>query len=239
MVFAAGLGTRMRPLSAHTPKPLIRLQGRPLLDHALERFEAAGIERVVVNTHHLALQIQAHLAHRPARTEVVVSHEEQLLETGGGLVKALPLLGDEPFYTANMDTLWIDGKTPALERLRRAYDPARMDTLLLLQPRSRTVGYTGPGDFGLNAAGELTRGSERPYVATGLQVLHPRVLTGRSVTRFSLAEIWLASPRPDGSLPHRHGLVHDGDWLHIGTPSELAAAEQFLARKSSLELSEP
>jgi len=232
MLFAAGLGTRMRPLTEHTPKALIELSGKPLLDYALARFEAAGVARVVVNTHHLAEQIAAFLARRESRMELVRSHEEQLLDTGGGAVKALPWLGSEPFFTANMDTLWFDGATPALERLRAAFDPARMDALLLLQPLERTVGYGGKGDFGLGPAGELTRGGARPFVATGLQALHPRALAGRACMPFSMREIWFAGERPDGSLARVHGLVHDGDWLHVGTPAELAAAEQFLSTRA-------
>ena len=229
MLFAAGLGTRMRPLTEHTPKALIRLRGKALLDYALERFEAARVARVVVNTHHLAEQIAAHLAARESALEIVRSHEETLLETGGGVLHALPALGSDAFFTANMDTLWLDGEQPALERLREAFDPEAMDALLLLQPRARTVGYVGRGDFGLSARGEIVRGGTREYVYTGLQVLHPRLLAGRSVAPFSLTEVWFARERPDGTLPRIHGLVHDGDWLHVGSPSELAAAEAFLA----------
>jgi len=231
MLFAAGLGTRMRPLTDQTPKALIELDGKPLLEHALARFEAFGVARVVVNTHHLAEPIAAYLARRRSRMEVVRSHEDVLLETGGGVMKARALLGDAPFFCANMDTLWLDGPTPALDRLRDAYDPARMDTLLLLQPRERTVGFAAPGDFGLTNAGVLTRGEARPYVAAGLYVVHPRALAAREVERFSMAEVWLATQQADGSLPGRYGLVHDDDWLHVGTPAELAAASAFLAAR--------
>jgi N-acetyl-alpha-D-muramate 1-phosphate uridylyltransferase len=233
ILFSAGLGTRMRPLTEHTPKALIRLAGKPLLDYALERFEAAGCTRIVVNTHHLAQQIADHLAARTARAEIVRSHEPVLLETGGGVVQALPWLGtDQAFFCANMDTLWFDGpRESAIDRLRARWDPARMDALLLLQPLAHTVGYGGRGDFGLNDAGELTRSDERPYVATGLYVLHPRALVGRPAEPFSMREIWFAPQRPDGSLARIHGLLHDGDWLHVGTPSELEAAEAFLARR--------
>lgn len=232
ILFSAGLGTRMRPLTEHTPKALIPLAGKPLLDYALERFEAAGCTRIVVNTHHLAQQIADHLQQRPARAEVIRSHEDELLETGGGAVKALTWLGAQPFFCANMDTLWFDGPgASALDRLRAHWDPERMDALLLLQPLARTVGYSGRGDFGLNASGELTRTGERPFVATGLYVLHPRLLAGRKVEPFSMRELWFAPERADGSLARIHGLEHDGDWLHVGTPAELAAAETFLAQR--------
>lgn len=234
MLFAAGFGTRMRPLTEHTPKALIALAGQPLIEHALARFEAAGVERVVVNTHHLAAQIDDYLARRAARVrsamEVVSLHEPTLLETGGGLVNALPLLGSAPLFTANLDTMWIDGTVPAIERLRRAYDPARMDVLLLVQPHARTVGYAGRGDFALGQGGHLSRGGVRTHVATGLSVLHPRALTGRTATPFSLSQIWFRDQQEDGSLPHTYGLEHDGAWLHVGTPAERDAVEAYLAR---------
>lgn len=231
MLFAAGLGTRMRPLTEHTPKALIELNGRPLLDYALERFEHAGVERVVVNTHHLAPQIEAYLRARPTRMELVLVHEPTLLETGGGVVNARAWLGDEPFFTANMDVLWLDEGTPALERLHAAYDPEQMDALLLLQPFARTVGYAGRADFALNARGELSRAEPRAFVYAGVQVLHPRTLLGRKAEPFSLREVWLAGQRADGSLARMHGLAHDGAWLHVGSPSELAAAAQFLEQR--------
>jgi N-acetyl-alpha-D-muramate 1-phosphate uridylyltransferase len=234
ILFSAGLGTRMRPLTEHTPKALIQLAGKPLLDYALDRFEDAHCTRIVVNTHHLAEQIADHLARRQARAEIIRSHEPVLLETGGGVVRALPWLGsEEAFFCANMDTLWFDGpRESAIDRLRAHWDPARMDALLLLQPLTRTIGYGGRGDFGMNPEGELTRDGERPYVATGLYVLHPRTLLGRAAEPFSMREIWFAPQRPDGSLARIHGLQHDGDWLHVGTPSELAAAESFLVHRS-------
>lgn len=234
LLFSAGLGTRMRPLTEHTPKALIQLAHKPLLDYALDRFEAAGCDRIVVNTHHLAEQIAAHLAQRASPAQIIRSHEPLLLETGGGAVQALPWLGtDEAFLCANMDTLWFDGAgASAIERMRHSYQPTQMDALLLLQPLSRTVGYAGRGDFGLNAAGELTRGAERPYVATGLYALHPRALAGRKAEPFSMRDVWFAPQRPDGSLARIHGLVHDGDWLHVGTAAELAAAEAFMSTRA-------
>ena len=231
MLLAAGLGTRMRPLTERIPKALVALAGRPLLDYALARFEDAGCTRVVVNTHHFADQVARYLAQRGARCELRVSHEPVLLESGGGLVQALPLLGHAPFLVANADTVWIDDGTPAIARLREAFDPERMDALLLLEPRTRAADYAGPGDFGLNDEGEIVQGGERPYVFRGLQVLHPRSLAGRVATPFSLREVWAAARRPDGSIARHHGLVHaHGRWLHVGTPAELSAAEHALAQ---------
>jgi N-acetyl-alpha-D-muramate 1-phosphate uridylyltransferase len=235
ILFSAGLGTRMRPLTEHTPKALIPLAGRPLIDHALDMFEDAGCTRIVVNTHHLADKLAAHLAQRPARAEIIRSHEPVLLETGGAAVQALPWLGsEEAFFCANMDAAWFNGPGQGvIERMRGHWDPDRMDALLLLLPHERTIGYAGPGDFGLNAAGELTREGARPFVFISLYLLHPRTLVGRKAEPFSMRDVWFASKRPDGSLARVHGLVHDGDWLHIGTPGELAAAETFLAQHRS------
>ncbi|HEX5660648.1 MAG TPA: nucleotidyltransferase family protein [Polyangiales bacterium] len=233
MLFSAGLGTRMRPITARIPKALIELGGKPILDYAIERFNEVGCRRLVINGHHHADQLEAHVARTPSEAELVYIHEPVLLETGGTVVSALPLLGPDAFFAVNMDMIWLDtpGSVPALERLRRAFDPERMDALLLLQPMTRTVGYGGRGDFGLNAAGELTREGERPYAYASLQILHPRLFAGRKLETFSLREVWFAPQRPDGSLARIHGLVHEGDWLHVGTPGELAAAEAFLAQR--------
>ena len=236
MLFAAGLGTRMRPLTEHTPKALIALDGQPLIEHALTRFEAAGVERVIVNTHHLAGQIDAYLAERAKKArsamEVLSVHEPVLLETGGGLVNALPLLGEAPLFTANLDTMWIDSEVSAIERLRRAYDPVRMDVLLLVHPHARTVGYAGKADFALCPDGRLSRGVRRTHVATGLSVVHPRALAGRTAVPFSLNQVWFRDQQEDGTLPHTYGLEHDGAWLHVGTPAERDAVEAYLARAS-------
>jgi MurNAc alpha-1-phosphate uridylyltransferase len=238
MLFAAGLGTRMRPLTEHTPKALIELADKTILDYAIDALDAAGVERIVVNTHHLADKIASHLDARRARgaqkAELVRVHEPVLLETGGAIVNALAWLGDEAFFTANMDMVWLDAREAplsAIERMRRAFDPDVMDALLLLQPRSRTVSYGGPGDFGLNAAGELTRGSERPFVYASLQLIHPRLFQARALAPFSLRELWFAGQRSDGSLARIHGIVHTGDWLHVGSPGELTAAREWLAEQ--------
>jgi MurNAc alpha-1-phosphate uridylyltransferase len=240
MLFAAGYGTRMRPLTDATPKPLITLGGRALLDFNLQRFLDFVCERVVINTHYLADQIADHIARWRAETpgsarnyaasELCISHESELLETGGGIVKALPLLGSDPFFSANADSFWIDGAEPALARMGARFDAARMDALLLLVPRARSVGYQGPGDFDLDPeSGELIRHGARPYVFSGLHLFHPRLFAGRAVAPFSLRELYREAERPDGRLARFHGLVHDGDWVHVGTPAELAAAERHLA----------
>ena len=232
MLFAAGLGTRMRPLTATTPKPLVRVAGRPLLDYAIDRLAAFGVSRIVINTHHLAEQVQAHVRALPSRAELCISHEDPVLETGGGIVKALSLLGDGPFFSANSDTIWIDGIEPALSRLAHAYDPSRMDALLLLHPRHKAIGYSGPGNFALTDEGQLVRAAQPPYVFTGLQVLHPRLFAHRRAEPFSLRDLYTAAEGARGALSRMFGLLHDGDWIHVGTLEELAQAEQYFERTS-------
>jgi MurNAc alpha-1-phosphate uridylyltransferase len=233
MLFAAGLGTRLRPLTDRTPKPLVEVAGKPLLDYALDRFEAAGVTRIVVNTHHLAEQVETHVRSRKSRAELCLSREEPVLETGGGVVKALPLLGDAPFFSANSDTIWVDGSESALARLARAYDPERMDALLLLHPRDTAIGYSGPGNFALLADGQLARTSEAPYVFTGLQVLHPRLFAGRRAEPFSVRDLYLAAEGARGALSRMFGLLHDGDWIHVGTMDELREAEHYFAGRAT------
>ncbi len=232
MVFAAGLGTRLRPLTQHTPKPLISVGGRALLDHTLERFDEAGIRQIVVNTHYLAAQVQAHLATRFPYLALTLSHEDPILETGGGIAKIIDYFGQAPFFSANSDTIWIDRDVPALTRLAQAFDPERMDALLLLHPVARAIGYQGPGDFALAADGALVREACAPYVFTGLQILHPRLFKGRKAEPFSLRELYLAAQGADGRLSRMHGLVHTGDWVHVGSPEELALANAFFAGRA-------
>jgi MurNAc alpha-1-phosphate uridylyltransferase len=239
MLFAAGLGTRMRPLTDTIPKPLVALNGRALLDYNLQHFIDFGCERVVINTHYLADQIAAHVARRRGASELCLSHESELLETGGGIVKALPLLGAEPFFSANSDSFWIDGPEPALARMSQRFDPERMDALLLLVPHARALGYQGAGDFDLEpGSGALLRHQARPYVFTGLHLFHPRLFAGRAAVPFSLRELYRAAQAPDGRLLRFFGLVHDADWVHVGTPDELAAAERALARSKTAEHTE-
>jgi MurNAc alpha-1-phosphate uridylyltransferase len=229
MLFAAGLGTRLRPLTEHTPKPLVTLRGKALIDYSLERLVAAGCERIVVNTHHHAQQLAAHLRVHAAADLITISHEPLLLETGGGIVQALPLLAPEPFLSMNSDAFCIDGAEPALARLASAFDETRMDALLLLVPLAASVGYGGGGDFELNPDQTLRRCATPRYVFSGYQLLHPRLFQGRSATPFSLREIYRAAERADGTLLRMHGLLHDAAWVHVGTPEELAAAEHYLA----------
>lgn len=227
MVLAAGLGLRMRPLTLDRPKPLIAVAGRTLLDHVLDRLGAAGVTRVVVNTHYKGEQIAAHLR---GRTDLAVelSPEAELLDTGGGVKNALPRLGAEPFYVVNADNVWLDGPTPALTRLAAAWDPARMDILMLLAPSVLAVGYEGRGDYFLDPEGRCRRrrGQEiAPFVFAGVQIVSPSAFADTPAGAFSNTLVWDRAEEA-GRL---YGLRHDGVWLHVGTPEALGEAEARLA----------
>lgn len=227
MVLAAGLGTRLRPLTEETPKPLVKVAGRPLIDWVLDRLAAAGVKRAVVNTHWLAERIVDHLAERRA-PEIIYSHEPEILETGGGVKKALPLLGPGPFFAVNAKILWLNGKIDALHRLVAAWDDARMDALLLLQPTATAVGYDGLGDFVLDPIGSIRRRRERevaPFLFSGIQLLHPRLFEGAPDGFFSLNLLYDRAIEA-GRL---YGLRHDGEWYHVSTPRQLAEVEERLA----------
>ena len=228
MVLAAGFGERMRPLTERMPKPLIAVAGKPLLDHVLDRLAAAGVERAVVNVHYLADQIERHLAGRTAPSIAISDERGQLLDTGGGVVKALPALGTEPFLHVNSDTLWIDGVRPNLVRLAEAFDPARMDALLLLAPTADSIGYAGRGDFAMAADGRLSRRAEReiaPFVYAGAAILRPQLFEGAPVGPFSLTRLFDRQAEA-GRL---YGLRLEGVWMHVGTPDAIALAEAAIS----------
>ncbi|HEX2654568.1 MAG TPA: nucleotidyltransferase family protein [Xanthobacteraceae bacterium] len=224
MILAAGRGTRMAPLTNHKPKPLVSVAGRPLIDHVLDRLADAGVERAIVNIHHFADQIEQHLASRK-RPEIVISDERaELLDTGGGVVKALPLLGDMPFYHFNSDTIWIEGITPNLDRLAAAFDPADMDALLLLASTATSIGYEGRGDFSLAPDGRIQKRGERdivPFVYAGVAIFNPALFTDAPQGVFSLTKLFDRAAQT-GRL---HGLRLDGVWMHVGTPEAITAAE--------------
>jgi MurNAc alpha-1-phosphate uridylyltransferase len=226
MVLAAGIGERMRPLTLDTPKPLLQVGGRALIDWTLDRMAAVGISRVVVNTHYKADMLERHLKAR-ADIDIAISYEPERLETGGGVTRALPLLGDSPFYVANSDSVWLDGPTPAMNRLAAIWDAERMDVLMLLMAAPRSELYEGPGDFMMDASGRLTFRPERriaPYVYSGLHIVHPRLFAEAPEGSFRLTRLWRKA-EAEGRL---FGLVHDGAWFHVGTPDALAAADGHL-----------
>jgi len=227
MVLAAGLGTRMRPLTDKVPKPLVPVGGKPLINHVLDRLAAAGVETAVVNVHHFADQLEQHLKPRRAPRIVISDERDAVLGTGGGVVKALPLLGAAPFFLVNSDTLWIDGVKPNLEQVATAFRPDRMDALLLLAPTATSVGYGGRGDFSMAADGKLRRRGERdvvPFVYAGIAMLSPALLKDAPSGAFSLTEMF------DRAIEQErlYGLRLEGVWMHVGTPDAVAAAERAI-----------
>lgn len=227
MILAAGLGTRMRPLTNDRPKALVEVNGRALIDHAIDRLVAAGVVTVIVNVHHFADLVIAHTAKRKDVRIVISDERDQILDTGGALKKALPLFEDEPVFTHNCDTIWAEGLTSALTRMARQFDPKTMDALLLLAPIVTSLGYDGRGDFDMGPTGELTRREEQrmaPFAYMGVQIIHPRFLDGAPEGAFSTNRLW------DRSIEAKRlfGLRLDGTWMHVGTPEGLADAEEFL-----------
>ncbi len=224
MVLAAGLGTRMRPFNGQAPKPLVQVGGKALIDHVLDRLADTAVERAVVNVHHLADQIEAHLQSRQ-RPRIVISDERHaLLGTGGGVVKALHALGDGPFFHVNSDTIWIDGVKPNLRLLAAAFAPERMDALLLLAPTATSIGYAGRGDYAMAPDGRLIRRSERdvvPFVYAGAAILAPALFAGAPAGAFPLTAVFDRAAEA-GRL---YGLRLEGVWMHVGTPEAVAAAE--------------
>ncbi len=224
MVLAAGLGKRMRPLTDTLPKPLVPVAGRALIDYVLDKLADAGVTQAVVNVHHRADQIEAHVNGR-TRPRIVISDERgELLDTGGGVVKALPHLGTAPFFHMNSDTLWIEGVTPNLLRLAAQFDAARMDILLLLASTTASIGYDGRGDFNMAPDGRLSRRPEReiaPFVYAGAAILSPAIFADAPKGAFSLNRLFDRAAEA-GRL---QGLRLDGTWMHVGTLEAIKAAE--------------
>jgi N-acetyl-alpha-D-muramate 1-phosphate uridylyltransferase len=228
IVLAAGLGTRMRPYNGAIPKPLVEVGGKPLIDYALDRLAAAGVKRAVVNVHHLADTLERHLSSRKAPQIVISDERGTLLGTGGGIAKALSLLGDAPFFLVNSDTLWLDGVKPNLMRLADAFDADGMDALLLLAPSADSIGYEGSGDYSILPDGRLRRRAERevvPFVYAGASILSPTLFAGAPSGAFPLT---LSFDRA-GERGRLFGLRLEGVWMHVGTPEAVAEAEAALA----------
>ena len=229
MVMAAGIGKRMRPLTATRPKPLVRVAGKALIDHSLDRIEAAGIGHVVVNVHYLADALEAHLAAQKRSFTIAVSDErKQLLETGGGMMKALPLLTGDPILIVNSDNIWTDGPQDSIRNLARHWDGDRMDALLLVIRQASATGHGGKGDFHMDPSGKLSRrkpGRVAPFVYTGIQLISPRLLVGAPDGPFSTNLLWdraIAAGR-------LYGLSHMGQWFDVGTPASIAPTEAALS----------
>jgi MurNAc alpha-1-phosphate uridylyltransferase len=228
MILAAGLGKRMRPITVTTPKPLVEVGGRALIDRALDRLEGAGVEEVVVNVHYLADLVDVHVAGRHRPTILISDERDRLLDTGGGVAKALPLLGSEPFYLMNSDSFWIEGARPNLDWLASGWRDDDMDALLLVASTVCSIGYNGRGDFRMNPAGRLIRRPERevaPFVYAGAAILHPRLFADAPPAPFSLNLLFNRAMEA-GRL---YGVRLDGLWLHVGTPEALEEAELSIA----------
>jgi len=228
MVLAAGLGTRMRALSEEMPKPLVPVAGKPLIDHVLDRLAVGGIRRAVVNVHHLAEMLIAHLAGRAAPQITISDERDQLLDSGGGVLKALPLLGRGPFLIHNCDSIWTEGAASNLARLAAGWNEDAMDCLMLLAPAGTSLGYHGRGDFALDAEAHLRRPGPQenvPYVFTGVSIAHPRLFDCAPAGPFSLNRPWdraIAGGRA-------FGIVLEGRWMHVGDPAAVAAAEGWIS----------
>ncbi|HEY1363975.1 MAG TPA: nucleotidyltransferase family protein [Xanthobacteraceae bacterium] len=232
MVLAAGLGTRMRRFNGNLPKPLVPVAGKALLDYVLDRLAEQGVERAVVNIHHLADQIERHLGKRRQPQIVISDERDELLGTAGGVIRALPQLGHEPFFHVNSDTIWIDGVKPNLGRLAAGFDAGRMDALLLLAPTASSIGYSGRGDFCMDPDGRLRRRGERdvaPFVYAGAAILTPAFFAGAPAGPSSMSPLFDRAAQA-GRL---YGLRLEGVWMHVGTPEAVAAAEAAILESAT------
>ena len=232
MVLAAGHGKRMRPLSTTTPKPLISVAGKALLDHCLDGLAAGGVETAIVNVHYLADLVETHLSRRRAPHIVISDERAELLDTGGGIAKALPHLGQQPFFLRNCDSFWLDGVRPNLQWLTQGWDDARMDALLLLAATVDSAGYTGRGDFNLDKNGRLSWRAERtvaPFVYAGAAILHPRLFAGAPDGAFSLNLLF------DRAIDHQRlfGIRLDGLWINVESPDAIVAAETAITESAA------
>jgi MurNAc alpha-1-phosphate uridylyltransferase len=232
LVLAAGFGTRMRPLTDHCPKPLIKLGGRPMIDHVLDRLADAGVERAIVNVHYLPEMIKNHLRRRTSPEISVSDEREQMLDTGGAVIKARAMLGNEAFFVHNSDSVWIEEGGATLGRMIDAWDERTMDSLLLLAPAKGSLGYHGRGDFHLGPDGRLRRraGDETAdHVFAGVSINHPRLFTDCPDGPFSINRVW------DKALGHGRlaAITHDGFWMHVGTPEALAEAEKRIEERNA------
>ena len=227
MVLGGGYGKRMMPLTKDIPKPMVVLKGRPLIDHVLDRIAAAGVPRAVVNVHYCADKLQAHVEKREHPKIAISDERQQLLDTGGGVAKALPLLGPDPFLIHNSDSVWIEGVGSNLERMFSVWDPDTMDSLMLLASAATSLGYDGSGDFAMDKDGRLSRRGERqmvPFVFTGVSIAHPRIFEGAPDGPFSMNRLW------DRAIDNGRlfGIRLDGLWMHVGTPDALVEAERWI-----------
>lgn len=231
MVFAAGLGKRMRPITDRIPKPLVKIAGRTMLDHMLDRFAEIGIKRAIVNVHYLADQLERHLLERKAPEIIISDERDKLLDQGGGIKKVLPLIGDKPFFICNTDAIWLEGARSNLALLRERWDPHAMDVLLLVAASATSVGVDWAGDFLMDAEGRLMRRRESeiaPFVYAGVGIIKPQLFADAKEDAFRLAPYFFAAAESGRLFGHRL----DGQWLHVGTPAAVEEAERAIARSA-------
>ncbi|MDX1730650.1 MAG: nucleotidyltransferase family protein [Aurantimonas coralicida] len=224
MVLAAGLGKRMRPITSTIPKPLVEIRGKALIDYGLDALARNGVERVVVNVHYMADLMRAHLRKRKDMEIIVSDEQDELLDSGGGIVKALPKLGSEPFYVINSDTFWIDGYRDNLDLMAHLWNPARMDMSLLIADMQQATGYDGKGDFVMDVEGRLTRVEERdmsPFIYAGVAIMKPEIFAGMKPERFSLNRVFDDLIDAD----RLYGVRLGGLWITVGTPGAIPLAE--------------
>ena len=229
MVLAAGIGSRMRPLTNDRPKALVEVGGKALIDHVLDRLADAGIETAIVNVHHFADMMEAHLAKRTTAPRIIISDERPaLLDSGGGIKAARHLLGEDPILVANIDSLWVGGETPPLEAMKAAWDPETMDLLVLLVPRERGIGLEGPRGFRMDEAGRITHMADdsnpAPLANIGFQIMKPQLLDDQPDGAFSILPLWWRL-QDEGRI---FGVIMDAFWLHVGDPAAREAAEAYL-----------
>lgn len=227
MVLAAGMGKRMRPLTASRPKPLVRVAGKPLIDHCLDKLDEAGVARAVVNVHYLADQMVAHLGHRSTPAITVSDESDALLETGGGLVRAMPLIDADTFFCLNSDNIWLDGPRNAFAALSAAWDDDKMDALMLLVGHARAFNYEGRGDFHLDQLGKISRrrpGRVAPFIFSGIQIVSKRLMRDAPEGAFSTGVLWNRAI-DEGRL---YGISHTGLWFEVGAPGMIAPTEAAL-----------
>jgi MurNAc alpha-1-phosphate uridylyltransferase len=227
MILAAGLGTRMRPVTNDRPKPLVHVRGKALIDHAIDRLVQAGVTMIVVNVHYRAEMLKEHLARR-GDVEIIISDESDgLLDSGGGILKAMPLFEGEAFFTHNSDSIWVEGTGQALEKMKARWDDTLMDALMMVAPTVTSVCYEGRGDFTMDADGHLARVTEQrvaPFVWSGVQIVHPRLFDDAPGRKFSINPLW------DRAIDKGRlfGLRLDGVWMHIDRPEAIKESEDFL-----------
>lgn len=228
MVMAAGLGTRMRPLTDDRPKPLVEVRGKALIDHAIDRLVAAGVKLIVVNAHYMAHALAAHLAKRKDAEIRVSVEQDELLGTGGGILKALPNFEGEPFFVHNSDSVWVEGLGRALDRMKERWNPDEMDALLLMASMVSALGFEGTGDFNMDSEGRLSRVPQQrvsPFAYPGVQIVHPRLFESAGAAAFSMNRLW------DVAIENErlYGIRLDGVWIHVGTPEAVREANEYLS----------